>query len=82
MRDSWLSWAPPIRFACNSMDAACIITCGGRLSVMQQKPQGSLCLFESDMSSSEGVKAEAPLMLVHIVDAIPHRGVMGGIENL
>lgn len=49
---------------------------------MQQKPQGPFCLFESDMSSSEGVKAEAPLMLVHIVDAIPHRGVMEGIEHL
>lgn len=49
---------------------------------MQQKPQGPFCLFESDMSSSEGVKAEAPLMLVHIVDAIPHRGATEGIEHL
>lgn len=39
-----------------------------RNAARKKNPQGPFCLYVSKMCSSEGVKPEASLMLVHIVD--------------
>lgn len=52
---------------CACMDAGCMRTCEEKPPLMRGKPQGSFCQFESKICSSDGVKLEASLMLVHIV---------------